>query len=58
MTEYKLIDSSIWIRYLINEEYKDIIESEGILYLSSFSIFEIKKASKIRLQRAGYIEES
>lgn len=44
MTEYKLIDSSIWIRYLINEEYKDIIESEGILYLSSFSIFEIKKS--------------
>ena len=43
MTEYKLIDSSVWVRYLINEEYKDIIESEDIFYISSLSIFEVKK---------------
>lgn len=43
MTEYKLIDSSVWVRYLINEEYKEIIESEDIFYISSLSIFEVKK---------------
>ena len=42
-TDSKLIDSSVWLAYLFNGEYKDIIESNEVLMLSSLSLFEIKK---------------
>lgn len=43
MTDTKLIDSSVWLDYLINTAHKDLIEEKDILLLSSLSIFEIKK---------------
>ena len=43
MTDSKLIDSSIWVDFLINSEYKEIIEQEEIFLLSTLSLFEIKK---------------
>lgn len=43
MTESKLVDSSLWLAYLFNGEFKDIIESEEILLLSVLSLFEIKR---------------
>ncbi|MEK6829483.1 MAG: PIN domain-containing protein [Nanoarchaeota archaeon] len=43
MTEYNLIDSSLWIDYLINGNHKDLIESEKKLLLATISIIEIRK---------------
>src|SRR3989344_8900538 len=43
MTDSKLIDSSVWIDFLINGNHKEILEQEEIFLLSSLSIFEIKK---------------
>jgi toxin FitB len=43
MTGSKLIDSSVWISYLSNGFFDEIIEKEEVLFLSSLSIFEIKK---------------
>lgn len=42
MTESKLLDSSIWLGYIINGDYKDVIE-EGMIFTSILSLFEIKK---------------
>ena len=42
-TDSKLIDSSVWLAYLFNGSYKDIIESSEVLLLSALSLFEIKK---------------
>lgn len=38
----KLLDSSIWIEYLLNGSFKNIIENDQI-FLSTISLFEIKK---------------
>jgi len=43
MTEYNLIDSSIWIDYLVNGNFKDIIEKKENLLLATISLIEIKK---------------
>lgn len=43
MTEYKLIDSSVWIDYLVNGNLKDVIETEEKLLLATISVIEIKK---------------
>ncbi|MEK6808995.1 MAG: PIN domain-containing protein [Nanoarchaeota archaeon] len=43
MTDNRLIDSSVWLAYLFNSQYKEIIESEGIYLLSVLSLFEIKR---------------
>ncbi len=47
-TEFKLLDSSIWLAYFFaeREEVKELIESETILYTSSLSIFEVKRKLK------------
>jgi predicted nucleic acid-binding protein len=50
MTEYNLIDSSVWIDYLVNGNFKDIIEKEEKLLLATISIIEIiKKLSKLNI---------
>jgi toxin FitB len=43
MTEYSLIDSSIWIDYLVNGNHKELIEKEDKLLLATISLIEIKK---------------
>ena len=43
MTDTKLIDSSVWLSYLLNGEFKNIIENDEIILLSALSLFEIKK---------------
>ena len=43
MTDSKLIDSSIWIEFLFNNQYSEIIKSWDMLLLSSLSLFEIKR---------------
>jgi predicted nucleic acid-binding protein len=43
VTDSKLLDSSVWIEYLISNELSNLIESESHFALSSLSIFEIKK---------------
>lgn len=43
MIEYKLIDSSVWIDYLVNGNCKDLIETEEKLILATISLIEIKK---------------
>jgi predicted nucleic acid-binding protein len=50
MTDYNLIDSSIWIDYLINGKHLDLIEKEDRLLLATISIIEIKKKlSKLKV---------
>ncbi|HLD79397.1 MAG TPA: PIN domain-containing protein [Candidatus Nanoarchaeia archaeon] len=43
MTDSKLIDSSVWLEYLIHGKYKDLFETKEILHLSVLSLFEIKR---------------
>ena len=43
MTGSRLIDSSVWLSYFLNEDFKDIIENEDLLLLSALSLFEIKR---------------
>ena len=43
MTDSKLLDSSVWLEYLLNGKFKDLIESDKSLMVSSLSLFEIKK---------------
>ena|SRR3989344_503570 len=43
MTDSKLLDSSAWLEFAINGAYKEIIESDVVLFVSVLSIFEIKK---------------
>ena len=43
MTDSKVLDSSIWLEYLIHGKYKEIIETQETLYISSLSLFEIKR---------------
>lgn len=42
MIDSKLLDSSVWIAFIIKKEYSQIIESSEKLFLSILSIFEIK----------------
>jgi len=50
MTEYNLIDSSLWIDYLINGNHKELIEKEEKLLLATISLIEIKKKlSKLKI---------
>ena len=43
MKDSKLLDSSVWLDYLHNTAYSEIIDSDEILFLSVLSIFEINK---------------
>ena len=43
MTDSKLIDSSIWIKYLFEGVFKEIIEEDKQNYISLLSLFEIKQ---------------
>tara|TARA_Y100000310_G_C20122061_1_gene551918 strand:- start:87 stop:461 length:375 start_codon:yes stop_codon:yes gene_type:complete len=43
MTDTKLLDSSIWLAYLFENKFSELIEKEKTLLLSALSIFEIKK---------------
>jgi len=43
VTDSKIIDSSAWIAYLTKNKLGEIIDNETRLFLSSLSLFEIKK---------------
>ena len=43
MKEPKFIDSSVWIAYLFNGMHKEIIDSDDLLFISSLSVFEVRK---------------
>ena len=43
MTDFELLDSSVWIAYLFEARHREIIEAEKVFLLSTLSIFEIKK---------------
>lgn len=50
MTGFNLIDSSLWIDYLVNGNFKEIIEKEEKLLLATISLIEIrKKLSKLKI---------
>ena len=50
MTGYNLIDSSVWISYLVNGNHKDLIEMQEKLLLATISIIEIrKKFNKLKI---------
>ena len=38
-----LLDSSIWLSYLLGSSYQELIESKKTIFISPLSIFEIKK---------------
>ncbi len=58
MTDIKLLDSSVWVEYLFNNKYKEIIESNGILITSTLSLFEIKKKLQKEKSTIENIEKS
>ena len=43
MSESKLLDSSIWVAYLFEGLFKELIENDNKLFLSALSLFEIKR---------------
>lgn len=43
MNDSKLIDSSVWVEYLFNGRFTEIIDTEAIILLSTLSLFEIEK---------------
>ncbi len=64
MTGYKLVDSSVWIDYLVNGNHKNLIETEEKLLLATISIIEIrKKLNKLKIskkeitQKVDYIKK-
>jgi predicted nucleic acid-binding protein len=58
MTDFNLIDSSIWIDYLINGKHKDLIETEKKLLLATISIIEItKKLNKLKIPKKEIIQK-
>lgn len=64
MTDSKLLDSSIWLSYLTNKEFTELIELKEALYTSSLTLFEIKKkllkektASNIINQSIAFIKQ-
>ena len=45
-----MVDSSIWIDYLVNGNHKELIEKEEKLLLATISLIEIKKKlSKLKV---------
>ena len=58
MTDSKLIDSSVWLSYLLNGEFQNIIEHENIILLSALSLFEIKKKLAKNSMPSGKISKS
>ncbi|MEK6846988.1 MAG: PIN domain-containing protein [Nanoarchaeota archaeon] len=45
-----LLDSSIWLAYLLESSHQNIIESKKTIFISPLSIFEIKrKLCKIKI---------
>ena len=53
MTDYKLIDSSVWIGYIVNGNHIDVMESGEKMLLASVSLIEISK----KLARLGVSAE-
>jgi len=43
LTDSELLDSTIWIDYLIEGNFKEKLEQDEIFMLSSLSLFEIKR---------------
>ena|SRR3989338_11704817 len=57
MTDSKLLDSSIWLSYLINGNHTNIIETDEIFLLSVLSLFEIKrKILKYKIEKNKIIK--
>jgi len=57
MTDSKLLDSSIWLSYLINGNHINIIETNEIFLLSVLSLFEIKrKILKYKIEKNKIIK--
>ena len=57
MTDSKLLDSSIWLSYLINGNHTNIIEMDEIFLLSVLSLFEIKrKILKYKIEKNKIIK--
>ncbi len=58
MIGYNLIDSSLWIDYLVNANHKDLVESEKKLLLATVSIIEIrKKLNKLNISKKEIAEK-
>ena len=43
MNEFKILDSSIWLAYLFDGQFVELIECDEKLFLSALSLFEIKR---------------
>src|SRR3989344_1408215 len=42
VTDFKLIDSSVWIAYFLMGSFKELLEGNEMFFLSVLSLFEIK----------------
>jgi PIN domain nuclease of toxin-antitoxin system len=59
-----MLDSSIWMAYLLEGSYQEIVENKKTIFVSTLSIFEIKKKlldRKVPIkevnEKIGYIKE-
>jgi toxin FitB len=43
MTDSKLLDSSVWLEYIINGKFRELVESGETLFLSILSVFEVRR---------------
>jgi toxin FitB len=58
MTDSKLIDSSVWLSYFLNGEFRDVIENENMLLLSVLSLYEIRKKLAKHRKTSGEISKA
>ena len=42
VTDFKLIDSSVWIAYFLTGSFKELLEGDEMFFLSVLSLFEVK----------------
>ena len=42
VTDFKLIDSSVWIAYFLTSSFKELLEGDEMFFLSVLSLFEVK----------------
>jgi len=42
VTDFKLIDSSVWVAYFLTGSFRELLEGDEMFFLSVLSLFEIK----------------
>lgn len=57
VTDSELLDSSIWLDYLLEGSHQEIVDCEKTIFISTLSLFEIRKKLLDKLIPKDEIEE-